>query len=982
MAEETEVTIDQAASTGANQVSAIPAPKALPPTPAPPQVGPVQLRVPELTAEPAAEDETASIAAATTGARAGLATAAGQAQAGMEQLPTGQEIGPAAAVASAPDIPAGPLTAATTPAPITPPVAPAMEQAASALMNEAYGPTLRQEGAAASAAAATLLGQHRQAVEQELSQTTTSLAQAQQDTLGAQQAERTAAAQAVAARKATWRTEQAAATDDYAQQATAEQGAVSVEVTATMAAARQAAQAEVTAVTREGPPVQQVPVQRSWWDRAKNAVSSGVSAIGRGARSVGAAASRLYDAARTRASALLDAARNAVRIRVGAFLGAVRGALGKAVARISAATSAARTWIQSRVSAGINRLTALARSLSDRALALARRCRVAVGRFVSVLKSGIAKIGAKIGAVARRIWNAGKVLWQIAKVLKDGAVKAFVMLIEAPGQALEYIRDVVAGLVAKAPDKMQSVLAQYVAPRLRQAPAAGGPAVVQRQQASAEARADPALQTRWAAVWRHLTVRYDYVKANWWQVIKDAALEVLVPGVALYRHVPTLVKELGAGFTAMLAGDYSVGFDHLLASARSLMAIVASFTAQVSIAAFIIGSIIGTPIVGVAALETIGIAILVADASLQLVSLAHALDNLDRRRTPEQHENDYGLIADSSIALVLLGLLALLGAIASSAVNSLLRRFPALVTAAESLRTRIRSRLGRGAGVPESPTPQQLRDVEAGINRVPAASGHPVRARLSPEQQLAFDRWIAERIEEGFNAGKSPAEINAGIDAALANKDPAAVANMLKRQLKEVKEQQARALQAEELRKGDPLNPSAKHGPVDQGDNVSIRYNKERPTPKEIAEAKQLAAKTGEHIELFGDSYQGIDGTIGTPPRPLQLKGYTTTDPAEIVRMAQKAQLNAQGAPYTRVEVSIDAPGITKAQAREAFSAVDPKTVTDGTTVSRVRVWCKNNEVYEPTSFAPKPVPIHPPLEDENRSLTTIPATTPGAAHR
>ena len=85
--------------------------------------------------------------------------------------------------------------------------------------------------------------------------------------------------------------------------------------------------------------------------------------------------------------------------------------------------------------------------------------------------------------------------------------------------------------------------------------------------------------------------------------------------------------------------------------ARAAMAIVSSFVAQVSIAAFIIGSIIGTPIVGVAALETIGITVLAVDASIQLLSLG----TVDRQPRPSraarsEHEGDYGLIADSSIS--------------------------------------------------------------------------------------------------------------------------------------------------------------------------------------------------------------------------------------------------------------------------------------------------------------------------------------------
>ena len=392
-------------------------------------------------------------------------------------------------------------------------------------------------------------------------------------------------------------------------------------------------------------------------------------------------------------------------------------------------------------------------------------------------------------------------LWQIAKVIYNGAVHALIMLIEEPGKALEYIKDFVAGLVAKAPGKLQEVLAEHLAPRLGgPADTTGGAEVgIQRQEEPATAT-ELIPETRWQAVMRHLGVRVRYLKDNWWQVIKDAALEILVPGVALYRHFPTMIKELGQAFDQLREGNYSQSFDHLLATAREAMAIVSSFIAQVSIAAFIIGSIIGTPIVGVAALEIIGVAVIAADASIQLLSLGQSIDNLDRPRSPEQHESDYGLIADSSISLAILAALLALGAITSAAVKALLRRFPGLTAAVESARVRIRARLGRGAKVPESPKPSELRAKEAGIESVPAASDYPVRAGLTPEQQLAFDRWIAERIEKGLADGKSLRDVRAGIDAALAGKDPAAVARMLKRQLAWVQEQEERARQAKALR--------------------------------------------------------------------------------------------------------------------------------------------------------------------------------------
>src|SRR5262249_14745261 len=160
------------------------------------------------------------------------------------------------------------------------------------------------------------------------------------------------------------------------------------------------------------------------------------------------------------------------------------------------------------------------------------------------------------------------------------------------------------------------------------APRLGGPAdttagaevSIQRQEEPATAT-EPIPETRWQAVLRHLGVRVSYLKDNWWEVIHDAALEVLVLGVAIYRHFPTISKELGQAYDQLREGNYSQSFDHVLATAREAMAIVSSFLAQVSIAAFIIGSIIGTPIVGVAALETIGLTVIIVDASIQLLSL-------------------------------------------------------------------------------------------------------------------------------------------------------------------------------------------------------------------------------------------------------------------------------------------------------------------------------------------------------------------------
>ena len=226
-----------------------------------------------------------------------MATA--RAQIAVEQLPTAETLAPAAAVQT-PTAPG--LPPAGSPV-IAPPPAPAMDAQASALMDQAYGPALRDQVTAQSSAGSAMLAGHDQAVAVQVGQSHDATRQAQQETVSAQLAERSAAAAAVAERRESWRGEQSAVAGEYAQQVGGEQAAAQSDVTTTMSTARTAAESELSAAGRQadaaataasGAAVQQVPVQRSWWSRVKGAVSDGLSAVGSGIRAVGSAAADLY----------------------------------------------------------------------------------------------------------------------------------------------------------------------------------------------------------------------------------------------------------------------------------------------------------------------------------------------------------------------------------------------------------------------------------------------------------------------------------------------------------------------------------------------------------------------------------------------------------------------------------------------------------------------------------------------------------------
>ena len=373
-------------------------------------------------------------------------------------------------------------------------------------------------------------------------------------------------------------------------------------------------------------------------------------------------------------------------------------------------------------------------------------------------------------------------------MLANGAVDVVVELIEDTRAVVVKAKGAIQELVNNTPAKIQEVYDEHIAPIIdaQRPPGAARPAAVvqpmliQRQKGDVEPEAEVE-ETHSQGVWRHLKVRGEYFLEHWWEVLLDAALEILVPGVALYRHLPRLWRAMKEGWHALWNGEFSDAIDYGLEAGREAMAIFSTFIAQVSIAAFIIGSVLGTPVVGAAALEAIGLATIAADAALQLGTIVKSVINLNSAEEDEKRlETDYGRIADSSIALAVMIALVLLGAIASKTASALVRRFPALGRAAEALKQRLQRGLGLKAKSPARMT-SKLRPLDP---IPPEASGFPIRSKLTPREQLAFDKWVEESGPIGRDVNK-----------ALAGKDAAAVGRMIRRQLEWVDEQAARGVQ-------------------------------------------------------------------------------------------------------------------------------------------------------------------------------------------
>ncbi|MGH3901552.1 MAG: DUF4157 domain-containing protein [Pseudonocardiaceae bacterium] len=183
----------------------------------------------------------------------------------------------------------------------------------------------------------------------------------------------------------------------------------------------------------------------------------------------------------------------------------------------------------------------------------------------------------------------------------------------------------------------------------------------------------------------------------------------------------------------------------------------------------------------------------------------------------------------------------------------------------------------------------------------------------------------------------------------------------------------------------DPLHPQLKNVEVIRGTKVTLHYERTPPGNHEISQAVELSRRTGEEIHLFGDNasghnYPGIDGTIGSPPRPLSLKNAVPEAHPNLARkMADDARQAAKDAGYTHVEVHINMPGSKVADIKAAWDSKPPLPTDplpgpafEGSVVAKIviqaaegQTWTLTPPLTGPPRTGVTPVPPRPEREDK-----------------
>lgn len=239
-----------------------------------------------------------------------------------------------------------------------------------------------------------------------------------------------------------------------------------------------------------------------------------------------------------------------------------------------------------------------------------------------------------------------------------------------------------------------------------------------------------------------------------------------------------------------------------------------------------------------------------------------------------------------------------------------------------------RQRLAQRGSTPagpdaNAPAPAQVTAPVAPVrNPTPGVREAAARAAVPDEDKIGFDIFM-EQLRSG---GRRPADP----EAVLATRTEAQV-NAIARDRRLTFEQAQREARAYARFHDDPLDPQLLH--TEQVGDITLRYEGRaagggRPSAAEISQAQDVARATGEPVEVFGDTvmgndYPGIDGVIGSPPRPLSLKQSNGAANVGYARVhARDALTLARGAGYSHVEVHIHMYGSTVAEIQAALRGV------------------------------------------------------------
>jgi hypothetical protein len=286
------------------------------------------------------------------------------------------------------------------------------------------------------------------------------------------------------------------------------------------------------------------------------------------------------------------------------------------------------------------------------------------------------------------------------------------------------------------PDRITSAIRDALAPKMSDV-AGRSRELVEKALASS-----PILRKHLAGIWRHLEPKLEEFGANWWAILKETAWDLVWPWPGVGKDLGEIwakIKDVGSDIWAL---DIDSAVDDMLAIWRKANVLIGRLYGWFFIASILIGAIVGAFFGGAGAIPgaiagfefalAVGEGLLISTVAAEGLTIAKAVFDLSGdEQTEKKNDEDYKLIANSSLTLGIIGILYLLGAIAARFARGVMNRVARLFR---------RSAEPPPPGLPRAPEPARVPEGEPG-------------AAPKEEPGAAPKEEPAEPLEEGLGDG-------------------------------------------------------------------------------------------------------------------------------------------------------------------------------------------------------------------------------------
>jgi hypothetical protein len=210
-------------------------------------------------------------------------------------------------------------------------------------------------------------------------------------------------------------------------------------------------------------------------------------------------------------------------------------------------------------------------------------------------------------------------------------------------------------------------------------------------------------------IYRHLTPKLDYLAANWWEVLKAAAWDLVWPWPGVGKDLGVIWDQLGKCVDNLWNLNISNAADNLLTIWRTVNGMLGRLYGWFLIASVLIGAIIGAFFGGAGAIPgallgfefamSVGQGLLISTIAAETATIGKAgLDVVFKNLTPEEKENNFEKIANSGITLAITGIMVALGELAVRFAKGLIDKISGLFISAEEGVGATSGGIGKGGG--------------------------------------------------------------------------------------------------------------------------------------------------------------------------------------------------------------------------------------------------------------------------------------------